>query len=320
VAAVTGRDGHAGGGPSGGGYPGGGFPGGGEQGTRVVHAAGGVVWRGDGDGDAEIVVVNRPRYDDWTLPKGKLEPGEHPLLAAVREVYEETGIEAVPQVRLPTIGYLTGEPGVEKSVDFWSMRVRAEHDRAPDHEVAEVRWVPLARAAHLLTYAHDRGVVAAFAALPRVTGEVLVVRHAHAGSRHAWHAADELRPLDSAGMRQADRLTGLLAAFEPVRVVSATPRRCHDTVERLGPPVEACPSFDEGAPEGVAGAVTALRSLASGATPVVVCSQGKVVPPMLSALRPANGTAIEAYDTPKGTGWLLAFAGSDAVAADPLIP
>jgi 8-oxo-dGTP diphosphatase len=294
----------------------------------VVRAAGGVVWRDAGRGAVEVVVVNRPRYDDWTLPKGKLEPGEHPVLAAVREVHEETGVEGVPQVRLPSIGYLTGDPGVEKSVEFWSMRARTVHDRAPDHEVAQVRWVPLAQATSLLTYAHDRGVVAAFAALPRITAEVLVVRHAHAGSRHAWHGTDVLRPLDAVGARQIDRLTPLLAVFAPTRVVSATPQRCRETVERLGLPVGVCPAFDETSPEGVGGAVAALRALASPAPqtepqPVgstVVCSQGKVIPPMLSALRPANSTAIEAYDTPKGTGWLLAFAGTDAIAADPLIP
>ncbi|GIH13564.1 NUDIX hydrolase [Rugosimonospora africana] len=286
----------------------------------TVRAAGGVVWRETARGDVEIVLVHRPRYDDWTLPKGKLEPDEHPVLAAVREVWEETGIEGVPQVRLPTIGYLTGEPGVDKAVDFWSMRVRADHGREPDHEVAEVRWVPVTRAQSLLTYAHDRGVVAAFAALPRVTGEVVLVRHAHAGSRHAWHGTDELRPLDSLGVRQTAALTPLLRAFEPVRVVSATPRRCRDTVDGLGPPVAVCRAFDEGSAEGIPGAVEALLALAREATPAVVCSQGKVIPPTLSALRPANTTAIEAYDTPKGTGWLLAFAGTDAVAADPLVP
>jgi len=66
------------------------------------------------------------RYNDWTLPKGKLEPGEPSLAAAVREVREETGIDGVPQVRLPSIQYLTGEPGVEKVVDFWSMRVHRD--------------------------------------------------------------------------------------------------------------------------------------------------------------------------------------------------
>jgi 8-oxo-dGTP diphosphatase len=293
----------------------------GERSGGTVRAAGGVVWRSTGRDEVEIVLVHRPRYDDWTLPKGKLEPDEHPLLAAVREVQEETGIEAVPQVRLPTIGYLTAEPGVDKSVDFWAMRVRADHGRAPDHEVAEARWVPVTRAQALLTYAHDRGVVAAFAALPRITAEVVLVRHAHAGSRHAWHGTDDLRPLDSVGVQQAAALTGLLTAFGAARVVSATPRRCRDTVDGLGLPVAVYPAFDETSPDGVPGAVAALRALALEATPVVVCGQGKVIPPMLSALRPANTTAIEVYDTPKGTGWLLAFAaGTDTVAADPLVP
>jgi 8-oxo-dGTP pyrophosphatase MutT (NUDIX family) len=286
----------------------------------VVRAAGGVVWRDSGPGQVEIAVVNRPRYDDWTLPKGKLEPGEHPILAAVREVFEETGLDGVPQVRLPTIGYLTGEPGVDKSVDFWSMRMRADHGRAPDREVSEVRWVPLGRAHAMLTYAHDRGVVAAFAGLPRITAEVLVVRHAHAGARRAWHGPDELRPLDSVGVRQAAALTPLLALFAPTVVVSASPRRCRDTVEPLGLPVKVCPAFDEESPAGIAGAVSALRDLVAERGPTVVCSQGKVIPPALSALRPTNSTAIEAYDTPKGSGWLLAFTGTDAVAADPLVP
>ncbi|GAA5182117.1 NUDIX hydrolase [Rugosimonospora acidiphila] len=286
----------------------------------TVRAAGGVVWRQAESGEVEIVIVHRPRYDDWTLPKGKLEPDEHAIVAAVREVFEETGVEGVPQVRLPTIEYLTGEPGVDKRVDFWSMRVRVDHGRGPDHEVSEVRWVPLARAQSVLTYAHDRGVVAAFTELPGVTAELVLVRHAHAGSRHAWHGPDELRPLDSLGVRQAAALTRLLAAFGPARVVSATPRRCRDTVDRLGRPIRVYPTLDEVSPDGVPGAVAALRALALEATPTVACSQGKVIPPALSALRPANTTAVEAYRTPKGTGWLLAFAGTAVVAADPLIP
>ena len=70
----------------------------------------------------EVAVIHRDRYDDWSLPKGKLDAGEHVLAAAVREVREETGVAAVPHVRLPTIRYLTGEPDTEKTVDFWSMQ------------------------------------------------------------------------------------------------------------------------------------------------------------------------------------------------------
>lgn len=284
----------------------------------VVRAAGGVVWRRL-DSVTEIAVVGRPRYGDWSLPKGKLERGEPALLAAVREVQEETGVVGVPQVRLPSVQYLTGEPGVEKSVDFWSMRVREDHGRAPDDEVAEVRWTPLPDASGFLTYAHDRGVVAAFAELPPIRTELLLVRHAKAVSRRQWHGPDPVRPLDDTGRAQVRRLTEVLRLFAPVRVVSASPVRCQDTVTPLGLPVQVDPRLDEALPAGLDGARQAVMELGRLAGPTVVCSQGKVIPALLAALRPGNSTVAEEYGTPKGGGWLLATAGDQVAAADRLL-
>src|SRR5262249_28268967 len=151
-------------------------------------------WR-TSDGVTEIVLVHRPRYDDWTLPKGKLDRDEHPMATAVREVFEETAVRAVPQTRLPSIRYLTGQPGVEKLVDFWAMRATSSAARQPDHEVDEVRWVPVADAPALLSSSHDRGVVRAFAELPPVTAVIAFVRHARAGKREQWRGPDAERPL-----------------------------------------------------------------------------------------------------------------------------
>lgn len=285
--------------------------------NRVVRAAGGVVWRSTA-GDTEIALVHRPRYGDLTLPKGKLERGEPSLLAAVREVREETGVDAVPQVRLPGIQYLTGEPGVEKTVDFWSMRTLADHGRLPDDEVSEVRWMRVPEAIPVLTYAHDRGVVAAFAALPPVVREVLLVRHAQAVPRARWHGKDVARPLDATGQRQAQRLAALLHVFAPARVVSASAQRCRQTVTPLGLPVQVDPRLDESLPGGLDGASDALLALGTAAGPTVVCTQGKVIPPLLEGLRPGNATAAEEYQTAKGGAWLLAVAGDRVVAADRL--
>ena len=291
--------------------------------TGLIRAAGGVPWRAT-DAGTEVALVHRPRYGDWTLPKGKLEHGEHPFAAAVREVFEETGITGTPQVRLPTIRYLTGEPGVEKQVEFWSMAVRADIGREPDHEIAEVRWVPVAQAGPLLSYAHDRGVLAAFAALPRITAHVTVVRHGRAGTRSAWSGPDRLRPLDSVGRHQVEALTNLLALTGPDRIRSATALRCRETVaplaERLGLPVKADPVFDEQSPDGVEGAVAAVRALAAEGGSAVVCSQGKVIPPLLRELRPAGTGKAEDFETPKGSGWLLGMAGTTVVGADRLEP
>jgi len=289
----------------------------------VIRAAGGVPWRVT-DAGTEVALVHRPRYDDWTLPKGKLEPGEHPLVAAVREVHEETGLTCTPQVRLPTIRYLTGDPSVEKQVEFWSMGVRADAGRQPDDEIAEVRWVALNRAGAMLSYAHDRGVLAAFAALPAITAVVTLVRHAHAGRRSAWSGPDRLRPLDSTGRRTVEALTPLLALTAPERIESSTPVRCRDTVaplgELLGLSVKADPLFDEGSTEGIAGAAAAVRAIAADRGSTVICSQGKVIPPLLRTLKPADATTVEDFATPKGTGWLVAFAGTNAIGADRLIP
>jgi 8-oxo-dGTP diphosphatase len=284
---------------------------------RRVRAAGGVVWRGVGPG-REVVLVYRSRYGDWTLPKGKLERAEPALQAAVREVAEETGVVAVPQLRLPSAEYLTGVPGEVKTVDFWSMRMVSDSGREADHEVTEARWVPLADARALVSYANDRGVLHAFARAPRVTAEVVLLRHAHAGSKARWRGPDELRPLDEHGYDQVSRLIPAARLVQPARVWSASPLRCQQTVEPLGLPVTVEPAFDELSPAGANGAVDALLSLTKLPDTSVVCSQGKVIPPLLAALRPSNWPQSEDFTTPKGTGWLLAFAGSNLVGLDRL--
>jgi 8-oxo-(d)GTP phosphatase len=290
---------------------------------REVRASGGLPWRDTGAG-IEVALVNRPRYGDWSLPKGKLERREHPVAAAVREVREETGLTCVPQVRLPTVRYLTSEPDVEKVVDYWSMRVRADAGREPDHEIAEVRWVPLSDAANMLSYRHDRGVLAAFARLPRITSELWLIRHARAGTQHAWHGPDRLRPLDTIGHEQVAKLTALLAVSPPDRLASAAPLRCRETfaplTERLGLPVKVDPAFDEDSPDGIEGAAAALRALAAEGGSTAICSQGKVIPPLLRLLRPAQAGSAEEFETPKGTGWLLGMSGDSVIGADRIAP
>jgi 8-oxo-dGTP pyrophosphatase MutT (NUDIX family)/phosphohistidine phosphatase SixA len=274
---------------------------------RVVRAAGGIVWRRGDDERVEVVLVHRPRYDDWSLPKGKLAKREHPLLGAVREVCEETGVHAVPQVRLPSTRYLTGEPGVEKAVDYWSMRFAAQEPFTPNDEVDGVQWFPVPEAAGALTYGHDRGVLGAFAELPPVTGLVVLIRHASAGERGEWPGPDTERPLDAEGRAQVAQLTTLLAAFRPARVVSASPARCVETVAplavALGLPVVVDGTFNEDADP--AASAKALRAIAEQEATTVVCSQRQLIPAVLARLTSAGDP--QRYATAKGTGWMLPF-------------
>jgi 8-oxo-dGTP diphosphatase len=126
--------------------------------VAVIRAAGGVVVRGDGEG-REVVVVHRPRYDDWTFPKGKVVAGEEDEDAALREVREETGIDAEILRELPSDDY-THRSGAAKSVRYWLMR-ETGGTFDPNDEVDQLRWLPPAEAATLLTYERDRAVLGA---------------------------------------------------------------------------------------------------------------------------------------------------------------
>jgi len=124
-----------------------------------VRAAGGVVSR---YGGKDVIVIHRPKYDDWSLPKGKAEPGETDEDCAVREVEEETGLRCELGDELPTIRYRDRKDRL-KEVRYWAMEPRSGTVQQGNEEVDEVKWVPLARAFELLSYVHDREVIAAWA-------------------------------------------------------------------------------------------------------------------------------------------------------------
>jgi 8-oxo-dGTP pyrophosphatase MutT (NUDIX family) len=126
---------------------------------RIVRAAGGVVVRPDGDEPGAVLLVHRPRYNDWTFPKGKCEPGESDEDCALREVEEETTLRCTLGCELPATSYVDGK-GRPKRVRWWLMRP-VGGQAAPAHEVDDVRWVDPDEAAALLTYDRDRVLLAA---------------------------------------------------------------------------------------------------------------------------------------------------------------
>ena len=129
---------------------------------KTVEAAGGVVTRRADDGTLEILVVHRPRYDDWSLPKGKLEPGETFETAARREVSEETGVVVDLGAELLTSEYVDRK-GRPKVVRWWQMTPVGTEPWKPNEEVDEIRWISAPGAATLLTYEADRRLVATVA-------------------------------------------------------------------------------------------------------------------------------------------------------------
>jgi 8-oxo-dGTP diphosphatase len=130
--------------------------------TGVVRAAGGVIWRRSSSGDVEVVLVHRPQYNDWSVPKGKVDPGESDEQAARREIQEETGVIARLGPELPSTAY-HDRFGRPKVVRYWAMTVDSG-SVAGHHEVDVAGWFPLGEARRRLTYPRDRAVLDALVA------------------------------------------------------------------------------------------------------------------------------------------------------------
>ena len=284
--------------------------------TPVIPAGGGVVWRNDGDGrNLQVALVHRPRYDDWTLPKGKLIDGEYPLLGAVREVAEETGARVAVGRRLLTVSYPIEQN--TKRVSYWSMRyLSGEHE--PGSEVDDIRWLDPASAADALSYAQDRQVLQEFQSKPAATALLLLVRHAKAGKRSAYRGEDSLRPLDRIGRRQARHLMTVLQTFAPVNVLAADLVRCEQTVrglaERLSVEVTSAPAVSDAAfAEDPKRATKFLRELAAQGGVSVICSQGDAIPGLLDRMQiPAKPP----YPSRKSSFWALSILDDQVIAAD----
>jgi 8-oxo-dGTP pyrophosphatase MutT (NUDIX family)/phosphohistidine phosphatase SixA len=279
-----------------------------------IFAAGAVLWRSSG---AEIAVVHRPRYDDWSLPKGKLERGETRWAAAAREVAEETGFSCALGRYLGRISYPVSHPfPATKTVDYLAARAGSGQFQ-PNREVDELRWLPPAEAVNLLSYPHDHAVVREFLALPADPTQVLLVRHATAGDRKRWPGPDELRPLTAKGWRQAKAIHGLLPLFGVDRVHSAPPLRCVQTVQAVADELDMQlieePLLSERGYEPKA--VDRLRDIAAPGTTPAICSQGGVIPDLLSRL----GATAEP-ESAKGSVWLLSFTHNRELVAAHYIP
>ncbi|ONM49308.1 NUDIX hydrolase [Nocardia donostiensis] len=287
-----------------------------------IHAAGAVLWRQTPAGGIEIAVVHRPKYEDWSLPKGKLDPGETPVLTAVRETEEETGLRCRLGRYLGKVTYPIPGHRKLKRVDYWAAEVVGGEFNA-NVEVDQLTWQPLDQVMEALSYPMDRQIVRTFARLPAVTSTLLLVRHAKAGRRDRFSGPDSQRPLESAGRTQAEILTPNLLAFGAQEVFSADPLRCVQTVaplaEQLGVDIGLEPLLSE---QRYAADPDAARQRALELVPEhsvrVLCSQGKVIPDLLNWWAERDGVVLPPARNRKGSVWVLSFADGRLVSADHL--
>jgi 8-oxo-dGTP pyrophosphatase MutT (NUDIX family)/phosphohistidine phosphatase SixA len=299
--------------------------------SAVIRSAGAVVWRpaAGEPGGIDVLLVHRSKYDDWSLPKGKREPGEHVLLTAVREVFEETSVRPVLGPQLRTTRYpVAGRP---KQVEYWSA-CSPGNSAAASHEIDAVSWLPLPQARQLLSYARDADVIASLT--PRPTVPLIVVRHASAGQKADWDGDDRLRPLDAGGEADALLLADLLRCFAPAaRVISSPALRCTETMRpytaRSGGSVEveAALAVPGRGPVSSAGRTVQdeafqnlFRDLVADAQPAVVCLHRENLPRAIEAACAALGVPRPSIEPdpalPKGGFWVVHAAAGELAALE----
>jgi len=287
--------------------------------AKLIPAAGAVLWRSvPGSSEYEVAIIHRPRYDDWSLPKGKLDPGETEPVAAVREVLEETGYRSVLGRRLATVRYPVEQD--VKQVRYWTARA-FDGEFSATREVDDVAWLQVKDAMAELVYPHDRKVLRRFDKLSVDTHTVLLVRHARAGSKGRYKGDDRNRPLDKYGRAQAEALVGQLMAFGASSLYAADRVRCFQTLEplaqELGADIHAEPVLTEEAywADPKPARRRALEIAATDGTPVI-CTQGKVIPDLLQWWSDRDGVRPDRSRNRKGSTWVLSLLDGQLVAAD----
>lgn len=297
---------------------------------ETVKAAGALVWRENGK-HLEVLLVHRPRYDDWSIPKGKVEPCESVRTCAVREVAEETGVQVILGQPLSRVHYKIAD-GSRKEVHYWAARVAPEASAAvaarcavkpaSTKEIDAVEWLRVGQARKRLTYSYDRDLLGELVDLwedgKLDTWTFVLVRHARAVKRSVWNRprvrdkeTDEAtRPLtDDQGEVRARALVPVLAAYGVGRVVSSPWRRCMDTVRpyarAAGIDVVAEPALTELAH---ADSRKAARKVVSDVlrhrdVPVALCTHRPVLPSVMEVVsRYAPGKLLRSV--PDRDPWL----------------
>jgi 8-oxo-(d)GTP phosphatase len=253
--------------------------------SRVIPAAGGLVFRRTAKGKVKVLLVHRPKYNDWTLPKGHRERGELLEETALREVLEETGHQCRIVGPLTTTRHRVN--GDLKEVAWFAMTPLPDSPGFKSNaEVDEVAWLTPKRAAALVSYKNDRFLIAGtdIEALSR-TGTLRLVRHSIAGERGSWKGPDRERPLTKKGHREALALAELLAPAGIDRVVSSPFTRCTETVQPLAKAVGIDLETDEGLGEdrSETSATEVVKSLVGHNA--VVSSHGGIIQGILRDLR-----------------------------------
>ena len=253
----------------------------------LIQAAGAVLWRKSDNSDLEIAVIHRPRYDDWSLPKGKVESGESHISAGYREIQEETGYESTFGPEIGTVVYkLEGAP---KEVRYWAAAATIKTGTPNPQEVDEVLWLAPKKAKEKLTNKDDRAIVDFFLEFGVDTFPIILLRHAKALKRTEWDGDDGDRPLEHRGQLQAKRLLPIYLPYGISEVHTSDALRCIETIDLMARLIEKTPIFSADLSEyGYAkdreAPLDYVQDLMDRGISAIVCSHNPIIPKVVKKL------------------------------------
>ena len=275
----------------------------------MIRAAGALLWREVDSRNLEIALIHRPRYDDWSLPKGKIEGGETALQCAYREVFEETGIKASLTRQLGTVEY--EESGELKRVIFWSAHCSLDTGTfVVNEEVDELVWFTPEDALVKATHDSDREMIENFQAQEQRTDTLIILRHTKALERGDWDEVDSERTLNEVGFDQAQLLIKHLEPFAIDEVYTSNYTRCVQTVTPLshsrGLTITQVPSLNEETFENdPQRSVAFANALKQDEKNILICSHNPVIPTMLRGILNTKLKNKDLIKLEPGDAWIV---------------
>ena len=286
----------------------------------TIQAAGAVVWRNQ-NGQTEIAIIHRPKYDDWSFPKGKAEIGESLIACAHREVLEETNIQTEFGAFLGDVEYLT--PDGKKRVSFWAAKAINQIDFNSNSEVDQLSWVNVKKVKELLTLDTDKKILAQFVELDFDTKPFILLRHAKAVTRDEWQGDDDDRPLDSLGQIQANRLLALYQVYNLEQIHTSDAIRCYDTVnpmaKGLGIKLEVTGKLSESTyKKDKEKAFDYAKDLIKEDARILLCSHNPILPKMLNKLTKKSDVDADEGKLSPADAWVIHRNGKEIIQIDRL--
>ena len=287
--------------------------------SKIILAAGALVWRKSKEKKIEIAVIHRPKYNDWTIPKGKVELNESSIACAYREVIEETSLETEFAMYLGEVKYQSLDG--PKQVSFWSAQVVKENTFTPNSEVDAIKWVEAAKAAKFLSLESDKEILSKFNKLKYESKPLVLLRHAKALSRDEWQGDDDDRPLDSLGQMQAKRLLSIYQAFNLEQIHTSDAIRCYDTVEpmakALGLRLEVSNKLSESAfKKDKEDAFDYARDLIKSDKRALLCSHNPILPKVLNKLTKKSDVESDEEKLYPADAWVIHRIGKEIIQID----